>query len=130
VKKRLIALVLIAALLAGLFAACAEPPEPLATGPMEEPPPPDIVTLGKAEDTNAAILNFSHALFREVLAMEEENPVISPLSAYYVLAMAALGAEGETRAEFEAVLGRPAAALAGELYALTQSLTDTAAVRS
>ncbi len=37
---------------------------------------------------------------------ETSNPLVSPLSAYLALAMAGEGARGETRAEFEDVLGK------------------------
>lgn len=47
--------------------------------------------------------HFSYALFAE--NMDEENPVISPVSAYIALSMAGLGAENNTKSEFEAVLG-------------------------
>ena len=50
-----------------------------------------------------ALQHFSHQLMLE--NMEEVNPVLSPLSAYLALSMAACGAEGDTAAEVEALLG-------------------------
>jgi len=139
-KKKIIALIVLAAMLLGLLSACAQPPagdpapvdEPTIDDAQPEPPrpPEERPALQPREgylcaETEAAIFHFSQTLFREVLAMGEENPVISPLSAYYALAMVALGAGGETRAEFEAVLGRDPEKLAAELYALARSLTYT-----
>jgi len=134
-KKKLIALLIAVAMLASLLAACAVPvesgepdpapvPEPPVTlpGDLTRPMPP--VEGGNPDEAKAAIANFSQALFREVMALGEENPVISPLSAYYALAMVALGARGETRAEFEALLGRNPEALARDLYTLTRQLMD------
>jgi len=137
-KKRSIALFVAAAMLTVTLAACAGnavQPEP----PPVEPPPetqPSALTCpadradnsmpNPPADTHEAILRFSQVLFREVLAEGEDNPVISPLSAYYALAMVALGAGGETRVEFEAVLGRDPAVLAAELLHLSRALMDTA----
>ena len=50
-----------------------------------------------------ALQHFSHQLMLE--NMEEVNPVLSPLSACLALSMAACGAEGDTAAELEALLG-------------------------
>ena len=51
----------------------------------------------------AAVRAFSRELF--LCGMEQENPVLSPVSAYLALAMAGSGAAGETQKEFEEVLG-------------------------
>jgi len=72
---------------------------------------------------NQAITNFSQNMFSQVLAMGEENAVISPLSAYYVLAMVAQGAAGQTLEEFDHVLGFSSRALPRELESLTLNLT-------
>lgn len=45
--------------------------------------------------------------------MEDENPLLSPVSAYFVLSMAASGSKGETKAEFEEVLGSSHAVTSG-----------------
>lgn len=50
------------------------------------------------------VQNFSYQLFGETIR-EGVNPAVSPMSAYFALSMAAAGAEGETRAEFDKVLG-------------------------
>ncbi|MCL2568214.1 MAG: serpin family protein [Oscillospiraceae bacterium] len=129
-KKRLLALLVMTALLAGLLSACAgqaaPPPQtptpPPAAEPTTEPEPLPTASTGTIDE---AIFRFSEALFREVLLAGEENPVISPLSAYYALAMVALGTRGDTRAEFEAVLGLDPEALAAELRALSAALKNT-----
>ena len=77
------------------------------------------------DDAGAAMLRFSQDLFLDVLSGGEVNAVISPLSAYYVLAMVALGAGGETFYEFRAVLGKCPRVLALDLYALARNLTST-----
>ena len=46
---------------------------------------------------------FSHELF--TYNMAENNPVLSPISAYLALSLAGVGAEGETGEEFQRVLG-------------------------
>ncbi len=49
------------------------------------------------------VQNFSYELFKA--NMEEENPVLSPVSAYLALGMAGTGAKGGTLTEFQKVLG-------------------------
>lgn len=50
-----------------------------------------------------AFNQFSYRFFQE--NMEEENPVLSPVSAYVALSMAGLGAQENTKEEFTSVLG-------------------------
>lgn len=50
-----------------------------------------------------AFNKFSYRFFQE--NMEEENPVLSPVSAYAALSMVGLGAQDSTKEEFTAVLG-------------------------
>ena len=50
-----------------------------------------------------ALNKFSYRFFQE--NMEEENPVLSPVSAYAALSMVGLGAQDTTKEEFKAVLG-------------------------
>jgi serpin B len=51
--------------------------------------------------------NFSVDIFRRMVANDsvEKNVFISPLSMYYALAMAGIGSDGDTRQEFNSVLG-------------------------
>lgn len=86
---------------------------PLFTGIMDDPTG-ELKTLpaqeaAQAEDLSdqaesyESVQDFSYKLMAE--SLETENPVLSPLSAYLALSMAASGAEGETEAELEALLG-------------------------
>ncbi len=61
---------------------------------------------------------FSYKLFAE--NMEEENPVLSPVSAYMALSMAGLGAENHTKEEFASVFGDSA-----EMTALCNDIMTT-----
>ncbi|MCL2577082.1 MAG: hypothetical protein FWE27_03415 [Defluviitaleaceae bacterium] len=76
------------------------------------------------ENTGLAISRFSQDLFRKLLASDDKNVVVSPVSAYYVLSMVSLGAEGDTLYEFESVLGGNAHEIARELSALSHNLTS------
>lgn len=60
-----------------------------------------------------SLQNFSYNLFAE--KADAKNPVLSPTSAYLALAMAGLGADGNTRTEFDHVLGEDMMALSGNL---------------
>jgi len=137
-KKRIFALLITLAMLGGLFAACRGdvPPasDPVETPPHaeespipapDEPEPDQTPVSDLPAETRQAILSFSQALFHGMLDSDGLNPVLSPLSAYYALAMVALGAGGETAAEFQDVLGRDPAALAEDLRVLTALLTAT-----
>lgn len=50
-----------------------------------------------------ALWQFSHNLLLQNI--QEENPVLSPVSAYLALGMAGMGAEGETLQEMQTVMG-------------------------
>lgn len=68
---------------------------------------------------------FGMKLFAETLKTEDENPVISPVSAYLCLAMVMLGAEGDTLQEFENVMGGDTVAVASLAHDLSEKLMDT-----
>lgn len=93
-----------------------EPPKEtqptIQTSAKEEPLPVKIDKDAddKAEISYDALKEFSYRLFAQ--NMEEENPVLSPVSAYMALSMAGLGAENNTKAEFASVFG-DAADMAG-----------------
>jgi len=86
---------------------------------------PPIAQNPYFEPISLAMGNFAQSLFLEILATRDENAVISPLSAYYVLTMVALGAEGDTLQEFHTVLGIHPQDLALKLSALSQDLART-----
>lgn len=72
-----------------------------------------------------ALQEFSYALFGE--NMDKENPVLSPVSAYLALAMAGMGADGNTETEFHKVLGDDMVVFADDMMnslpAETQEMT-------
>lgn len=79
-------------------------PEPESTASGETLTNSTVTTDNKTADISYDALNeFSYKLFAE--NMEEENPVLSPISAYMALSMAGLGAENSTKEEFESVFG-------------------------
>ena len=74
----------------------------------------------------AAVTQFGALLVAEAMKLDAENPVISPLSAYFALAMAADGAAGDTLAEFGALLGLSGAELDALCAGLAQALMENA----
>lgn len=63
-----------------------------------------VIKNNKTADISYDALNeFCYELFAE--NMDEENPVLSPVSAYMALSMAGLGAETNTKEEFASVFG-------------------------
>ena len=75
------------------------------------------------EAGTAAAADFGVALFQASLA-EEENTLISPLSVLYALAMTANGAEGETLAQMEQVMGMETEAMNGFMLAYLDLLPE------
>ncbi len=71
--------------------------------------------------------DFSFEMFRRVSdSTGKGNILVSPLSAYYCLALAANGADGETKAELEKVLGLSTDELNRELYAFERMIPVSA----
>jgi serpin B len=72
---------------------------------------PEPVTNPEITPLKAALIesnnDFSYQIFNQIVANETNNTnvFISPLSMYYALSMAALGADTDTRTEFDALLG-------------------------
>ncbi|MCL2062381.1 MAG: serpin family protein [Firmicutes bacterium] len=84
------------------------------------------VTGAEADNTFiSAVADFSFDLFKEALDTEDST-LVSPLSVLLALAMTANGAEGQTRQQFEAVLGGGMAMqeLNEYLYSFVKSLTS------
>lgn len=71
------------------------------------------IAIDYSIDSYAAIQNFGYNLFRESLT--DENPVLSPVSAYLALSMAGMGADGNTRTEFLNLLGEDMMALSDDM---------------
>ena len=98
--KRLIALLLVFAMALGLI-ACSQVS---ANDLMKDVPAKAVDVLPDMDAGAAAVADFGVRLFKT--SMEEgENTLISPLSVLYALAMTANGADGETLAQMEQVLG-------------------------
>lgn len=81
-------------------------------------------------DFRAAAANFAIALLQQTSQQDGTNELISPLSAMLCLAMLANGAEGETKAQMEAVLGMRTEDLNRALYALRPPSCRRSPVRS
>ena len=98
--KRLIAILLVLAIALGM-AACSQVS---ANDLMKDVPAKAVDVLPDMDAGAAAAADFGVRLFKT--SMEEgENTLISPLSVLYALAMTANGADGETLAQMEQVLG-------------------------
>ena len=63
----------------------------------------DVVDIDYNIATYQPVQEFGFSLFKENI--QETNPVLSPVSAYIALTMASEGAEGNTKQEFQNVLG-------------------------
>lgn len=70
---------------------------------------------------NAKMTDFAVRLFKEC-EISGENTLISPLSVMYALAMTANGADGDTLAEMEDILGMPIGDLNNYFYSYKKSL--------
>lgn len=81
-------------------------PDPTANG---QDGPSGDAELTKEEQ--AAVQDFSLRFLKEAVAQAhaqgEENPVLSPVSAYMALLLTACGSDGVSRTEFEQLLGLP-----------------------
>ena len=98
--KKLIALLLVFAMALGMT-ACSQVS---ANDLMKDVPAKAVDVLPNMDAGAAAAADFGVRLFKT--SMEEgKNTLISPLSVLYALAMTANGAEGETLAQMEQVLG-------------------------
>ena len=98
--KRLIAILLVLAMALGM-AACSQVS---ANDLMKDVPAKAVDVLPNMEAGAAAAADFGVRLFKTSIE-EGENTLISPLSVLYALAMTANGADGETLAQMEQVLG-------------------------
>ncbi|MCM1187358.1 MAG: serpin family protein [Lachnoclostridium sp.] len=68
------------------------------------------------------VQNFSYELFEQNI--EQENPVLSPVSAYFAIGLAGIGSEGETAEEFNEVLGGSYEELSKDLMGRLLQETD------
>ena len=97
--KKLIALLLVLAMALGMI-ACSQ----VSANDLMKDVPAKAVDVLPDMDAGAAAADFGVRLFQNSMA-EGKNTLISPLSVLYALAMTANGADGETLAQMEQVLG-------------------------
>jgi serpin B len=69
-----------------------------------------------------AMANFSITLFQKTVTKDVRNDLVSPLSAATCLALVNNGANGNTRAQIEALFGMQTEELNRYLYSYTQNL--------
>ena len=118
--KRLIALLLIFAMALGLT-ACSQVS---ANDLMKDVPAKAVDVLPDMDAGAAAAADFGVRLFKT--SMEEgKNTLISPLSVLYALAMTTNGADGETLAQMEQVLGMDVDSLNSYMLAYLDLLPET-----
>ena len=118
--KRLIALLLVLAM-ALVMTACSQ----ISTNDlMKDVPAKAVDVLPDMDAGAAAAADFGVRLFQN--SMEEgKNTLISPLSVLYALAMTANGADGETLAQMEQVLGMDVHNLNGYMLAYLDLLPES-----
>ena len=118
--KRLIAILLVLAMALGMT-ACSQVS---ANDLMKDVPAKAVDVLPDMDAGAAAAADFGVRLFKT--SMEEgENTLISPLSVLYALAMTANGADGETLAQMEQVLGMDVDNLNSYMLAYLDLLPET-----
>ena len=118
--KKLIALLLVFAMALGMT-ACNQVS---ANDLMKDVPAKAVDVLPDMDAGAAAAANFGVWLFKT--SMEEgKNTLISPLSVLYALAMTANGADGETLAQMEQVLGMDVDNLNSYMLAYLDLLPET-----
>ena len=118
--KKLIALLLVLAMALGMT-ACSQVS---ANDLMKDVPAKAVDVLPDMDAGAAAVVDFGVRLFKT--SMEEgENTLISPLSVLYALAMTANGADGETLAQMEQVLGMDVDNLNSYMLAYLDLLPET-----
>ena len=118
--KKLIALLLVFAMALGMT-ACSQVS---ANDLMKDVPAKAVDVLPDMDAGAAATADFGVRLFKT--SMEEgENTLISPLSVLYALAMTANGADGETLAQMEQVLGMDVDNLNSYMLAYLDLLPET-----
>lgn len=120
-KKRWIAMLLAAAMVLAL-AGCGSADRP-GTDLMEGVRAHKVTVEPDMDQDSAAVADFGVRLLQSC-TQPGENTLVSPLSVLSALAMTANGAEGETLAQMEAVLGLPAEELNCFFYSFRKLLED------
>lgn len=118
-KKRVVSAVMAVVFSFAAFSGCASvKAENLTDGIKNNPVP--VHNYADGEESQA-VAQFSAQLLKQ-LCTEDKNVVYSPLSVLYALAMTANGAEGETLAQMEKVMGFSAEQLNGYLHSTVNTL--------
>ena len=98
---------------------------------MENITPANVSPQENIEGENKAYTEFAVNLFKKSLSADGKNTLISPLSVIYALGLTANGADGNTLAQMESVLGFPIDDLNNYLYSYAkQKAKDDAATLS
>ena len=118
--KKLIVILLVLAMTLGLT-ACSQVS---ANDLMKDVPAKAVDVLPDMDAGAAAAADFGVRLFKTSIE-EGENTLISPLSVLYALAMTANGADGETLAQMEQVLGMDCNNLTSYMLAYLDLLPET-----
>ena len=118
--KKLIALLLVFTMALGMT-ACSQVS---ANDLMKDVPAKAVDVLPNMDAGAAAAADFGVRLFKTSIE-EGENTLISPLSVLYALAMTANGADGETLAQMEQVLGMDVDNLNSYMLAYLDLLPET-----
>ena len=118
--KRLIAILLVFAMALGMT-ACSQVS---ANDLMKDVPAKAVDVLPDMDAGAAAAADFGVRLFKTSIE-EGKNTLISPLSVLYALAMTANGADGETLAQMEQVLGMDADNLNSYMLAYLELLPES-----
>lgn len=119
--KRLIFLALALCLL--MSGCAADAPEQSGESLMEDIRPEKIYQGESVAADSGMVLDFGLRLFRQSMDADK-NTLISPLSVLYALSMTANGADGETLAQMESVLGQPISVLNGWLHGYMSGLSQ------
>lgn len=104
--KRIVAIVLTLGLLTG----CAPKKQAMTGEDLMEDIKPNTVAFAEEGAPTAAVTDFAVRLLRES-AQKGKNTLVSPLSVLYALSMTANGADANTLAQMESVLGEPVGVL-------------------
>ncbi len=117
------AVAVIAVLCVVLVAVWSRPVTVSAGNLMEGITPNEVALLEDLSESSAEVTDFGIRLFQAAM-QEGENTLLSPLSVLCALAMTANGAEGETLAQMEKVLGLSAEELNSYIHTYMAQLPE------
>ena len=80
------------------------------------------VTIDYSTDSYESVQKFGYDLLAQ--SIQDENPMLSPVSAYLALSMAGCGADGTTKEEFYNVLGNDMMALSDDMMNILPAKGD------